>query len=752
MRRMRRLLLAGIALIVLLVGATYHFRKTVQEGSAPPPPQTLAPHLNTASRDWVYTHTAGGCPVVEVRAAEMEQLREPSQFDLKGVRLRLFHKCGEEHDLVTSQQAGFDPAEGSLYSAGDVEITLALKEDGPPRERLMKIRSSGVRFDAKSGLATTDEAASFKFDRGEGRAVGATYDPQARYLRLHRQVELNWTGQGPQAKVMRIETEELTYREEHSSVHLGPSARLTRGSLTLEAGPSVVTLEEGYIRKVEAQKARGSDSYPGRKIEYAARHLTMNFTPKGLVESMVGDGDARLEAHSATARTLLLTDRVDLEFDASGTDSTLKKAWANGRGLLESSPIPREGVALPETRVLKSETIELAMRAGGEEIDSVSTHSPGEVEFLPNRAEQRRRRMEGDRMWIHYGERNRIRSFRAVGVRTYTENRSRQGQAQPPALTRSQDLQADFDPGTSQLTKLEQWGGFRYSEGKSHAVADRAVRIEPDGLMRLEGSARVWDEQGSTAADCIRLDEKTGVLTADGRVSSSRTPDSRPTPSGGMLSTSEPYQAKAQRMVSSDNHLKIVYEGDALIWQGSNRLKARRIEIDRKARRLNAEGDVVSQWMEEAPQQGQAPRRSVPVLTVVRAPGMTYLDAERRATYRSGAKLTRAGMDVDAREVRAFFVPAPEGQGGGNRLDYAEAEGSVVIVHAEKDRTRRAVAEQAEYRLEEERIVLHGGRPRLDDSLRGSTTGERLTYFARDDRLLVDGVEKRPAVSRINRQ
>jgi hypothetical protein len=49
-------------------------------------------------------------------------------------------------------------------------------------------------------------------------------------------------------------------------------------------------------------------------------------------------------------------------------------------------------------------------------------------------------------------------------------------------------------------------------------------------------------------------------------------------------------------------------------------------------------------------------------------------------------------------------------------------------------------------------VVLTGGAPEFIDSLRGSSSGAELTWYANNDRLLVDGREGQPAVSRILRK
>jgi hypothetical protein len=46
-------------------------------------------------------------------------------------------------------------------------------------------------------------------------------------------------------------------------------------------------------------------------------------------------------------------------------------------------------------------------------------------------------------------------------------------------------------------------------------------------------------------------------------------------------------------------------------------------------------------------------------------------------------------------------------------------------------------------------VILSGGAPQMFDSLKGTTRGERLTWFSSEDRLVVDGSLNQPAASRI---
>ena len=71
------------------------------------------------------------------------------------------------------------------------------------------------------------------------------------------------------------------------------------------------------------------------------------------------------------------------------------------------------------------------------------------------------------------------------------------------------------------------------------------------------------------------------------------------------------------------------------------------------------------------------------------------------------------------------------------------AEGHVVVVQP----GRRATGEHGEYLAGPGKIVLTGGPPSIHDVEKGFTTGQRLTVFVHDDRLLVDGGDGSPSLS-----
>jgi lipopolysaccharide export system protein LptA len=623
-------------------------------------------------------------------------------------------------------------------------MTLGVPLDGPERGRLLTIHGSGVSFDVKTGRATTERQANFTFDLGDGQAVGAVYDPELRELIMKSQVELHWRGSGPPVKPMKLEAGELIYREREAVVLLNNWARLTREDTELDAaGGGIVNLQEGMIRRVLAKQASGVAHYPTREVQYSADELLMEFNPDGDLEKVTGGPHAHLVSTSETAHTTVDTDHATLEFAIVDGESTLSRALTIGHSSMESVPVPRTGVTTPETRRLHSEVILLKMRPGGKEIAGFETHAPGHLEFLPNSPGQRHRTLDAERMSAVYGAGNQIQTFSAYRAATHTDPEPRpagdKGSPDPPVLTWSDDLAATFDPKTGQLARLEQWSNFRYQEGDRQARAHRAVLEQARNVMTLDQAAHVWDSTGSTTASHILLDQKSGDVQAEGDVVSTRMPDQNGK-SSSMLSHDEPMNATAAHMRMTEHNQKIHYDGHAIAWQGANRVWADDLDIDRTQRQLAAHGHVRTQFVDQQKKDAPAKDKNASTFATVESAALLYTEADRLAHYTGGSHLVRATMDVKASEIRAFLNDSS----ADSSLDHAFADGGVVILRTEPTRTLTGTSEHAEYYSTDQKMILSGGQPTVVDSTRGTTKGKLLTYWANDDKLLVNGAKKEP--------
>ena len=574
---------------------------------------------------------------------------------------------------------------------------------------------------------------------------------------MKRDVEVHWNPPGPNAKPMKIEASTLAWHETTSEIWLKPWGRMTRESMIVEGEEVVVRLQDKVIRNITAVRAHGSDDYPNRKLRYAADDLAMDFDDDGLARKINGNRNASLISTTDASETTVTADRVDLDFEPDGRESVLTQVAATGNGVVTSKPLPAPGRQLSETHVLRSQTLEMKMRPGGREMESVVTKAPGTLEFLPNQPAQHHRLLDGKDFVIAYGPGNRLESFRANNVKTRTEPTAEERRRNRPAsTTTSRDLEARFDPKTSRMANMQQSGDFAYEEGDRKARAAKATMDADQNLILLDTAARVWDATGSTAADHIRLDQRTGDFVAEGNVTSSRLPEQDQKKNSEMLSGDDPLQATARKMDSRNRNRQIHYEGAVHMWQGANRIQADVVDVDRdldpQKRTLVADGHVVTNlW--DAPKDDAKKKAASPVLTEVHAGHMVYTEASRLTHYTGGVQLSRPGLRVKGQELRAFLSES----GADSRLEKAYADGAVEIFSTGKDRTRTGTGDHAEYYTADQKVILRGSRVRMIEKQfnrpqPSTTEGKEATYFANDDRLLMTGEPEKPGNSRINRK
>jgi lipopolysaccharide export system protein LptA len=266
----------------------------------------------------------------------------------------------------------------------------------------------------------------------------------------------------------------------------------------------------------------------------------------------------------------------------------------------------------------------------------------------------------------------------------------------------------------------------------------------------------MWDATGSTAADHIRLDQRTGDFLAEGNVASSRLPDKDQKKNSEMLSGDDPLQATARKMDSRNRNRQIHYEGAVHMWQGANRIQADVVDLDRnldpQKRTLVADGHVVTDLWEQ-PKDEDKKKAATPTLTEVHAAHMVYTEATRLTYYTGGVQLSRPGLQVKGQELRAFLSES----GADSRLEKAYADGAVEIFSTGKDRTRTGTGEHAEYYTADQKVILRGPWVRMVEKMFANpkpniTEGKEAIYFANDDRLLMTGEPEKPGNSRINRK
>lgn len=750
MRRARAGLLLAIALVLLAIGAAYHWRRSRQAREVPPAPPRLPPDTAALSSEWTYTQYAGQRPLVEVRASKMRQFRSPDQIQLDNVRLRIFDADAGTYHLVQCQRAVFNLARVELASEGEADITLHLSLAQSPEKPRVRIRTSGLRLDVRTGKVTTEQTVRFEFGSSRGVSVGATYEPGWHELRLHRDVMLDWPGASPNSPPLHLEAASLVYKDDQDKVYLPAPVRFRRGGFLLQASQAVVTLNRGSLERIDAEKAQGQHDYPPIEVRYAADQLVVEFGPNFQLRKVVGRGLAQLRATSKGAIKQLRSEQLFLDFAGEGGETRLAAALALEKAELRSW-LETETEARRAFRQLRSEVIKLVMAPGGREIQAIETHAPAQL-VVGQAGSEEQLTVEAERLWLYYAPGNRLRQLRAARARTLQETRPTATEQRVPIVTQSDDLLAEFDATGRVIQRIEQWGRFRFEQGPRKAWANKAEFDQQTNRVTLTEQARYEDPQLRLRAQQIQWVRDQSRLEANGQVEAAWLGPSSPKKTeAGPLDFDRPIYGAAARLWTEEQQTRIFLEGQAIVWQAGHRILAHRIEVDRSTQRLTARGDVDCRFTLEEAKAKPATAR----LIRVRAPELDYDGQARRARYAGGVRLEQQDLQIEAEKLHVMFASKPEVDGSSSaasRVEQLIAEGRAVI-RRQLGASRRilAQAERAEYDVSRDRTRLIGGRPRLEDSTKGVTEGHELIYLARDDKLLVDGTEQQPALSRLRR-
>src|SRR5271169_1716937 len=326
--------------------------------------------------------------------------------------------------------------------------------------------------------------------------------------------------------------------------------------------------------------------------------------------------------------------------------------------------------------------------------------------------------------------------------------------AQADRVSSSQMLDVVFLPEGG-VRSITQTGGLTYVDGTEKAWARRGEYTTADQLLVLNGSPRVVDGGMTTTAQTLRMNRATGDAFAEGNVKSTYS-DLKAQPDGGMLASSDPIHVTSRNMTAHRASAIAVYSGDARLWQNANVVEAPTLQFDRDHRSLVAHGDAQGTFAQPVSTVLVQMEKSGKVTPVQITSGrLNYTDAERKIFLDGGVTAKGSDATMTGQQMTVFLRPRSESQAGTGmatapnpatpgQVERIIAEKSVVITEP----ARHATGDRLVYTSADEKFVLTGGPPSIFDAERGKITGDSLTFFRHDDRVLVEGKETSPTVTK----
>jgi lipopolysaccharide export system protein LptA len=250
-----------------------------------------------------------------------------------------------------------------------------------------------------------------------------------------------------------------------------------------------------------------------------------------------------------------------------------------------------------------------------------------------------------------------------------------------------------------------------------------------------------------TTAERARLNRATGDGFADGAVKTSYS-DLKSQPDGALLASGDPIHVTAEHMVAHRSPATATYTGNARLWQNANVVEAPSIQFQKEQRSLTANsnsGQRVDTTLIGTDKSG----RATPV--AVSADHLSYHDSDRIAHFAGGVTVRGADLTITSDQMDVYLLkgvaggtsPTPQNQSLA-KLDKIIASGSVVITEP----NRRSTGDRLVYTASDDKFVLTGGPPSIFDAEHGKITGVSLTLFRGDDRVVVEGDSRSPAITR----
>jgi lipopolysaccharide export system protein LptA len=756
MKTLRILLLLAVTVMLAVVVLDYVGTQRAGSAGGVTEPAEIPRNLDSKASRWTWTQSSANERKVEIHADTVEQIRDTTLLQLRGVELLIYRSDAQSYDRIVCASARFDGE--TLYSEEEVTVLLGLAagESGRGGAQPTKIRSTGVTFQSKTGVASTDRYTEYEFEGGVGHSVGSFYDSVHRYFRMNSEAYVERRASAPDQPPLKIRAGELTYYEVGQRVDLKQGASLERGGQRLHAAEAIVHLDEGVIRLITATDARGEERQASRVVSFETPRLDARYSPQQILEHINGRGPSVMTSESEASVIRAQGNRIDLNYKTTegDTESVLGETYVSESAFLEAKPGPSTPAKNGQIRRISSAILHLKMDDAGEDMEFVETLKRGRLDLLPVETDGSRDVLEADRIKMFYAAGNRMEKLQAAGSvsleRQPRAEVSKTGRKAAPLHTFSGRLLGEFDADSGDLSVLRQWANFRFEQGDRSGRADEAQFDLAANQIGLKRRAEVWDPNSRTSADHLTLDQQSGDFTAQGGVSSVyQENDTQGEPSSGaraettgeLFAASEPVYATADRMVSNQRSGLLEYHGKARLWQGADRIEAEQIRIERHQKKLAAEGNVVSVLSEKdedpAAEQGADPAaRGRPI--EVRADAMQYEEASRQVEYDGHVELRRDMLRVKANELDAWLAPAG---GAGSRLEKAVARSSVEVVEtvAHGAPPRRGFGERAQFYPSQNKVILEGDPARVINARRDTTQGSELTYYLNDDRLLVLG-------------
>ncbi len=603
-------------------------------------------------------------------------------------------RAGGRIFVITGKEGQVGQDEQTVTLSGGVHVTT---NDG------LDLTTDRAIYNKSDSSARAEGRVDFSRERMKGSGVGFVYDSNNNVLNILNQARVDMVADEHGAGAMTVQSGSLEFRRSEHIMRFERSMTGTRGGHKIDADSAVahLTEDEQHLQVLELR----SNS-----------RITAEKPKEGGLRSMNGRD-------------------IDLKYRDDG--ETLEHAVVNGAGTIQIA-----GTAQAAGREIAGESIDLALAPDGTTLTNLSAH-------------------ERVRLTLPADQKNPARTITAVHLESTGDDQNGLTSARFLSNVEFSERGKDFTRTASSTTlDVKVGAGFssveearfnqsvRFVDGDMTATAAIARYVVDGGFLELTGSEpaspvpHVVNKQIRLDAQRMDITLEGPAIKATGSVKSVLLPTTDP-PSDGkpadrmpsMLKKDKPVNVTAQTLDYQGSASRAAYSGGVLLWQGETSIKAPTLTVDSRKGDMSADGQVTTVALLQ--QNGKDGQRES-VRSTATAKSLQYEDATRRATYSGEAHLSGQAGDLVAPKIEMYMKPS------GDELDRLEAYESATL----RVNKRKTTAKRLTYRADDEQYLMRGTPVTTVDECGRETTGSVLTLDKATDRIVVDGNEQNPALTK----
>jgi len=757
--RLRRWFAACAILMIAIVAGMYFYARWRVRRAIHQVPIKLGVDIQQSAEGFSISKSFEGRTEFTVSASKAVQFKQGGIADLRNVKIIVYGRDSSRFDRISGDQFEFDPNSGTVTAKGRVLIDLQSNPEGikssdqaapPETTKPIHLETDDLVFNKNTGDAFANGKVIFQTPQATGSAIGVDYISHTGTMTLRSTVQVT---------VNRPRPYDLT--AEHGVINKAPHtiflthARLTRQQQEMQSDEATMFLrEDNTVDRILAdgnvESAFQGSSNTHTRSDHAEMFLSGN---RNQITTAILTGNVQLTTEGAQPAEAY-AGRATLNFGANQILKTVHaednvRLYQQRQGTSTGAAAPASALSSggPQNVEMTAPVMDFVVK-NGRLLESAVTAGPPRI-VITQPATKQTTVVTADRFTATFTANNRLSllhgepNAKVVGTTP----------GQPDRVSTSPVLDVFFQPQGG-ISTIIQSGGLYYVSGTQKAWAQKGTYTDADQLLVLTGSPRIVDGGMTTTAQTIRFNRATGDAFADGNVKSTYS-DLKAQPDGGMLASSDPIHVVSHSMTAHRSSSIAIYTGSARLWQDSNVVEAPTLQFDRNNRSLVADSSPtqpVRTVLVQIDKNGNA----TPVATT--STDLTYNDPERKA-FLTG-KVTTKGADatMTAQQMTIFLVAHRAAESAAAKTapsatSSLENLGQVEKIIAEKDvvvtePSRRATGDRLVYTSADDKYVLTGGSPSIFDAEHGKITGDSLTFYRHDDRVLVEGKTTSPVVTR----